>query len=636
MYRFIFLSLLLTCFSSLSHGQFRAIQSSAGGLATSATYSTRATIGESIGGSAITSNQDRVITGFYLMLETGVDAQGPRILFVEIGDAVITPVSQEPPTPLIQPANAAIPIATQITDSGSGVLDARLFYRQGGASSFTEVDMLAGSGVYTGSIDGSIVNEMGLEYYIVAEDSLNNTSRVPATGIHSIQVRIDGLDREYAGDSTQLGYRLIGSPMELANASSNTVLADLLPYNNTNWRLWELKEDYANFTGEDQYQELSSGTTFNPGDAFWIISRNDWTQQTGEAVTVSTKTPFVKRLNPGWNFISNPYNFAIPLRKISLSSGAVPDVQSYQRGWSPATSLSPFTGYAIDAGEGTDIDLILDPDLGLAAGKSPSPVQINSMDWGIQISAESNIATDHNNFIGVNRAASAGWDIYDQAEPPVIGDYVSVSFPHDDWGKIHRRYKTDIRPIPSYGEEWQFDVLTGSPQTVTLTFDGVQDIPSNFDVQLIDEVNKTILDLRDYTSYTVRTAGNAESYPLTINIGEGNFIEEQVENKNLRPDAPTLDQNYPNPFNPTTSIRYGLTGPSTVTLEIYNSLGQVVSTLVNHVSKEAGYHVATWDALADDGSAVSSGLYLYRLSVTPESGAAASPTVLTRKMMLIK
>lgn len=68
----------------------------------------------------------------------------------------------------------------------------------------------------------------------------------------------------------------------------------------------------------------------------------------------------------------------------------------------------------------------------------------------------------------------------------------------------------------------------------------------------------------------------------------------------------TLLQNYPNPFNPSTVIRYGLPSGSIVKLEIYNSLGQKITTLVEG-ELEAGYHETEWYA-----GRVTSGVYFYR------------------------
>jgi len=62
------------------------------------------------------------------------------------------------------------------------------------------------------------------------------------------------------------------------------------------------------------------------------------------------------------------------------------------------------------------------------------------------------------NLAAVAPAASVGWDPLDRPEPPVVGDYVSVSFPHPEWQRItkleeYANNMTDItrvflRPLP--------------------------------------------------------------------------------------------------------------------------------------------------------------------------------------------
>lgn len=117
----------------------------------------------------------------------------------------------------------------------------------------------------------------------------------------------------------------------------------------------------------------------------------------------------------------------------------------------------------------------------------------------------------------------------------------------------------------------------------------------------------------------------------------GRFLRDNL-NGNIwsRPESPTdvdddtelsphtfaLAQNYPNPFNPSTSISFQLPSAGEVKLEIFNILGQRVKTLLDQ-RLEAGQHTVTFD-----GSALASGLYLYRLR--------ADEKTLTRKMVMVK
>ncbi len=83
-----------------------------------------------------------------------------------------------------------------------------------------------------------------------------------------------------------------------------------------------------------------------------------------------------------------------------------------------------------------------------------------------------------------------------------------------------------------------------------------------------------------------------------------------------------VSQNYPNPFNPTTSIAYTVPVKSDVSIKVYNSLGQLVTTLFNGVV-EQGKHKVDWNA-----SNVASGVYFYKI----EAGKFTS----TKKMILLK
>jgi len=88
-----------------------------------------------------------------------------------------------------------------------------------------------------------------------------------------------------------------------------------------------------------------------------------------------------------------------------------------------------------------------------------------------------------------------------------------------------------------------------------------------------------------------------------------------------------LHENYPNPFNPTTTLRFDLPEVSSITLTIYNMLGQKVRTF-NMNDTPAGYHSIKWNATNDLGQQVGAGVYLYQLQT--------KDFVKTRKMVLLK
>ena len=73
------------------------------------------------------------------------------------------------------------------------------------------------------------------------------------------------------------------------------------------------------------------------------------------------------------------------------------------------------------------------------------------------------------------------------------------------------------------------------------------------------------------------------------------------------PNKTTLKQNYPNPFNPVTTIPYTIRNAGNVQIEVYNILGQKVTTLVdNH--KNAGTYSVQFNA-----NRLSSGVYFIRM-----------------------
>lgn len=100
-----------------------------------------------------------------------------------------------------------------------------------------------------------------------------------------------------------------------------------------------------------------------------------------------------------------------------------------------------------------------------------------------------------------------------------------------------------------------------------------------------------------------------------------------AELSNVIPDKFEVSQNYPNPFNPSTKFRYALPEGRNIKIIIYDIQGKQVAELVNNY-QAAGTYEVTWNGKNDNGEAVSSGVYLYKIEV--------GDYAISKKMIMLK
>ena len=84
---------------------------------------------------------------------------------------------------------------------------------------------------------------------------------------------------------------------------------------------------------------------------------------------------------------------------------------------------------------------------------------------------------------------------------------------------------------------------------------------------------------------------------------------------------------FPNPFNSGTEISYTLPHEGAASLYIYNVMGQRIATLVEGMFP-AGYHTVSWNGTDDNGTKVSSGIYIARIR--------QKESIATSRLMLLK
>jgi hypothetical protein len=149
---------------------------------------------------------------------------------------------------------------------------------------------------------------------------------------------------------------------------------------------------------------------------------------------------------------------------------------------------------------------------------------------------------------------------------------------------------------------------------------------ADFSIELTDKA--MVADYRTNGNETTLIIVAPESDELFIATGKYDIVDMIVANSagqmdvSIVPSSFELSAAYPNPFNPTTSLNLSVAEAGHVSVQVYNVMGQLVSTLADgHMG--ASEYTFTWDA-----SAISSGVYLITATTANHTS--------TQKVMLLK
>ncbi len=200
-------------------------------------------------------------------------------------------------------------------------------------------------------------------------------------------------------------------------------------------------------------------------------------------------------------------------------------------------------------------------------------------------------------------AAPSGFDYYAYFEIAQFPNYLD----------------TDIRPwIEPYeiDIDWSLKVVNATGKTSFVSWDPLN-LPSvgTFTVEGIGEP----IDMRTQDSLVF----NGDKM-LLIKYEGGTFVKVLANNQT---NAYQLFQNYPNPFNPKTCIKVHIPKTTFVVLQIFDTLGREIYTLVDS-EIPPGVYEYVWDGRNSEGREVASGLYLYQIQ--------AGDFLKSKKMVLIR
>jgi hypothetical protein len=517
-----------------------------------------------------------------------------------------------------------------------------LQYWQGGQRTKSTLDMAPlNDSTYSATIPAASVTNRGLEYILWGSDGLSN-AREPKEGSryksYSVRVKVTGKSGEGIQKPEELifgrddhAYRMISLPIEVDDPSAQAVLEDDLgAYDSNDWRFF-----YWNML-DAEYLEYPKTGPLLPGKAFWLITAaNGKKIDTGPGISIDTAEPFVMPLRRGWNDIGNPFNFAVEWRDIFVASAT--DTQkvfgpyTYQGDWLLKVDLDkmlPWEGYTFYT-EYDDISLTIPPlEARTALQKSAKRYKFKNTDWYYSIAVKIDNAMDSGNYFGFSERATKEWDYdYDFVEPPNVGSYVSLAFPHEEYELFADRYTSDFRNTQE-GDIWHFEVSSNmTDKEAELSFHKHKPLPANYHLTLVDQEANLSVNLLADSSYSFWISAREPVRHFKIIVGDDNFINAQQHEMPEEPSEYSLVQNYPNPFNGSTMISYELKKTIQVKIAIYNLLAQRVK-FIYEGKQEKGYHQYRWDARDDNDRELGTGIYILRLETSEFTS--------TRKMIFMR
>jgi hypothetical protein len=466
---------------------------------------------------------------------------------------------------------------------------ATVYVTKGGEISYTPFSLIRqqGSSLWKTEIDSNYITEQGVEYYVLVHQG-QTLSEYPENGLENPLVKTVQIPSMNFPESLPAKtYQMISIPFSTSGQDLNDLFQDNLgPYNKNNYRIFECSNGST-------YSEISDmDKPLPPGQSIWLISKSAVNLDIHDGESVLTDTTYNIELKKGWNMISTP--FAFPVSWLHLNTNLA--IRFYDgTDWPFVAFMEPFKGYAVNSP--SDTIIAIQPEKAILSKSIPRSVSgIMEDSWHIQISVSDGKLKDHYNFAGTLDLASEGMDPYDFAEPPPVGDYISLYLVSKDNKKP---LSTDYRHPEEEGYIFDFEMKSNVNTKKSIEFLS-DNLPDSYDWTIISEQTKV-----NFGKKSLETSSKEINYQLVVGTAE--YLNDIKSEYKSVPESYTLAQNYPNPFNPTTIINFDLPITIYVELTIYNLLGQRVVTLLSG-RQEAGYHQVEWDA-----SGFASGVYYYRI-----------------------
>lgn len=348
----------------------------------------------------------------------------------------------------------------------------------------------------------------------------------------------------------------------------------------------------------------------------------------------------------GWNMIGAPFPYPVNwsavtirqqtpvgIREYSLQEAVAAEIinaqlvawdvttRSYYYSVAPAGQLLPFHGYWVRALR--DCTLVVPPSRSTpsltsrAVDVKASAPQTDG--WRVRLSASVAGDRDAENYFGQARGAAEGEDSQDVQKPPTGPSNAYVRFIGNDKHGRKAAYAYDMKPINSGRQKAEWTVAVGAAKAdtdVTLTWDGLRNLPTRSKLVLRDSVTNKIISMNGRSSYTYKNTEAGATRLFTVSLATQNSAG-PLQIRNIQTVATSGGRAEQRGIN----VRFSLSQDADVQASVRTLSGKVVNVLsgaTRGVSQDK--MVLRWNGRSREGSEVPSGPYILEITARTDEG----------------
>lgn len=138
--------------------------------------------------------------------------------------------------------------------------------------------------------------------------------------------------------------------------------------------------------------------------------------------------------------------------------------------------------------------------------------------------------------------------------------------------------------------------------------------------------------------FVIGTLNSAVPGSNSQTLNQGFWIPEPESTTGINDEPVSVNKeffNYPNPVNNTTTFRFNLKSSATISLKVYDMVGNLIKTVFDGFQTE-GMKDIPWNVRNEQGLPLESGSYIYELQIRNNTMAGNSNIVMKNVLVVVK